>query len=395
MGVVYGALKILALLVGFVLASVSLMSLMGMFTANLLIQLGVSLVILVVLPLVLANFMLPDADDEEAKAKTKGLISDVFAMVWMVIGVFYLGLGGGSVTHAALAKEAKLLAHTSQPAGEALVWAIGDGPNGASVDTKSDGKKEKDDKAVAGKTDMGDKSKADMSPDMAKKAAKKTEKSSGPLVKMTPAQIFKKCSPSVVAIKIELANGRKGGGTGFFIDDNVLATNHHVVGNASKLKIKFVDGTVATEDIWILDQDEKKDLALVQVKVPESQKFKRCDFGDSDKIEIGANVITIGNPLGLEHTLSNGIISQRRILRGRKLIQFTAPISPGNSGGPLIDEYGRVLGINTLKVTGGMFGRGENLNLAVPINELKALIKDDYPNKRRVGEAKSGERTTW
>ena len=106
-------------------------------------------------------------------------------------------------------------------------------------------------------------------------------------------------------------------------------------------------------------------------------------------------MITIGNPLGLEHTLSNGIISQRRMLKGRKLIQFTAPISPGNSGGPLIDGYGRILGVNTMKVTGGLFGLGVNLNLAVPINELKALIKDEYPNKRRVGEAASNDKTTW
>jgi S1-C subfamily serine protease len=88
----------------------------------------------------------------------------------------------------------------------------------------------------------------------------------------------------------------------------------------------------------------------------------------------------IGNPLGLEHTLTNGIISARRIYEGERFIQMSAPISPGNSGGPVFDRHGRVIGVSVAHLIGG-----QNLNFAVPVSQLQALIAEDYPNRRGFG----------
>jgi len=89
--------------------------------------------------------------------------------------------------------------------------------------------------------------------------------------------------------------------------------------------------------------------------------------------------------LGLEHTLTDGLISARRLYEGRQWIQISVPISPGNSGGPLFNMRGEVVGINTAQL-GGPMARAQNLNLAVPVNELKRLMKPNYPNKRKLGD---------
>ena len=109
-------------------------------------------------------------------------------------------------------------------------------------------------------------------------------------------------------------------------------------------------------------------------------------LGDSDKVVVGERAISIGNPLGLEHTLTDGLVSSRRMYEGRAWIQMSVPVSPGNSGGPLFDMHGEVIGITTAQLGGGAFGRAQNLNLAVPVNELKKMIKPEYPGRRKVGE---------
>ena len=114
-------------------------------------------------------------------------------------------------------------------------------------------------------------------------------------------------------------------------------------------------------------------------------------LGDSDKIVVGERAVSIGNPLGLEHTLTDGLVSSRRMYEGRAWIQMSVPVSPGNSGGPVFNMHGEVIGITTAQL-GGVFGRAQNLNLAVPVNELKKLIKTDYPGRRKIGESGSAGR---
>jgi hypothetical protein len=134
------------------------------------------------------------------------------------------------------------------------------------------------------------------------------------------------------------------------------------------------------------------DLALLSIDIEHpTDAGPRVDakplvLGDSEAVVVGERAISIGNPLGLEHTLTDGLVSARRMYEGRAWIQMSVPVSPGNSGGPLFNMRGEVIGITTRQVLGGMFGRAQNLNLAVPTNELKKLIAPTYPSRRKFGE---------
>jgi S1-C subfamily serine protease len=142
--------------------------------------------------------------------------------------------------------------------------------------------------------------------------------------------------------------------------------------------------------VWALEVDAGADLALLQIDLgaPDEGEAPRVDpvmLGDSEKVTVGESAVSIGNPLGLEHTLTTGVVSSRRSYRGKNWIQISAPISPGNSGGPVFNERGEVIGITTATIGGG-FVPAQNLNLAVPINDMKAKVKADYPGKRKLGK---------
>ncbi|MFW5739157.1 MAG: S1C family serine protease [Myxococcota bacterium] len=208
---------------------------------------------------------------------------------------------------------------------------------------------------------------------------------------MTPAELFKKLSPSVVTISFGAGTGIIGGGTGFLIDDEgTIATNHHVISSAKQIRIKFSNGAVF-EKVELLDQNADRDLALLRVNLDEpvdkspQVEAQPLKLGDSDEVVVGERAIAIGNPLGLEHTLTDGLVSARRIHEGKPWIQMSVPVSPGNSGGPLFNLRGEVIGVITAQILGGFGGRAQNLNLAVPVNALKSMIRETYPNRRPFG----------
>lgn len=169
-----------------------------------------------------------------------------------------------------------------------------------------------------------------------------------------------------------------GQGSGFFISKNgVLATNYHVIRGADIATIQAQ--LPATRAIYraknIIGEDEKKDIALLQFDAKDTPYVQ---LGDSSKIKAGQKVIAIGAPLGLENTVSEGIISNpERQMRGTKFIQFTAPISPGSSGGGLFDKQGTVIGVTAGFMPGTKDEPGQNLNFAVPIN----LVRDSMAGK--------------
>lgn len=178
---------------------------------------------------------------------------------------------------------------------------------------------------------------------------------------MTPKDIFKKWAPSVVAVETDL-----GSGSGFVIGEGLVATNYHVIENGTKIKIKTKRGTLARE-VEVVEAAPDADLAILSFEA--SKPIKAVKLGNSKKVREGDPVVAIGNPLGLEHTMTDGIVSAVRIYDSREWIQISVPISPGSSGGPLFDGRGRVVGITTAG-----FVEGQNLNLAVPVNDLKALL---------------------
>ena len=167
-------------------------------------------------------------------------------------------------------------------------------------------------------------------------------------------------TPTVVSVS------RAGGsGSGVIIRrDGVVLTNAHVVGNARTVQIGLADGRRVTGQV--AGRDPSLDIAVVRVPI---QDAPAAPLGDSDRLQVGQSAIAIGNPLGLERTVTSGIVSAvNRTAPGLELeglVQTDAAINPGNSGGPLLDSRGNVIGINTLVLAGG---GATGLGFAIPIN---------------------------
>jgi len=175
---------------------------------------------------------------------------------------------------------------------------------------------------------------------------------------------------------------RRGAGTGFLIDpDGFILTNHHVVDGADRIVVRLTDGRTLRADMVGADPDT--DIALIRVDA--AQPFPFAPLGDSDAVRVGEWVLAIGNPLAYEHTVTVGVVS----FIGRKLfdssldryIQTDAAINFGNSGGPLINARGEVIGINA-----AISSRASNIGFAVPINQAHAIL----PQLRAKGRVSRG-----
>ena len=162
-------------------------------------------------------------------------------------------------------------------------------------------------------------------------------------------------------------------GSGFFISDTGLAvTNLHVLDNAASATITLYDGDVYRVR-GVHATSEAFNLAIISID-SEDGGWEHLTLADSDLIEAGNTVYVIGSPLGYINTMTAGIISNtRREVDGETLIQFTAPISFGSGGSPLLNTLGQVVG-----VTSSSFSYGQNLNLAVPINHIKSMRPEAY-----------------
>ena len=166
---------------------------------------------------------------------------------------------------------------------------------------------------------------------------------------------------------------QKGVGSGIIInEDGYILTNHHVVKNVKSIKVVLENGDKFEGKV--VGSDEATELALVKINVP--YKLKPAVLGDSDKTKIGDWVIAIGNPFGLETSVTVGIVSaigRHEIgppqLRYQDMIQTDAPINPGNSGGPLVDLSGNVVGIAT-----AITASGQGIGFAIPINMAKTIL---------------------
>lgn len=164
----------------------------------------------------------------------------------------------------------------------------------------------------------------------------------------------------------------QGLGTGFLISsEGYIVTNNHVVSGADEVIVKLADGRELKGEIK--GKDEKLDLALI--KISGSDSFPYAEMGDSEALQVGEPVMAIGNPFGLSHTVTAGIVSAKGRVIGSgpydDFIQTDASINPGNSGGPLFDAKGRVVGINTAIIAGG----GGGIGFAIPINIAREVVK--------------------
>ncbi len=161
-------------------------------------------------------------------------------------------------------------------------------------------------------------------------------------------------------------------GSGFIVkSDGVVVTNFHVVEGAQALMVKTMDGEVY-DRIKVIDYDQRRDLAVI--KIPAYKSFPTVPLGDSSNVKVGMEAVAIGNPQGLEHTVTDGVISAFRRESGYRMMQISVPISPGSSGGPLFDLDGNVIGITTSVWADEM---AQNLNFAVPAEYARPLIESD------------------
>ena len=178
----------------------------------------------------------------------------------------------------------------------------------------------------------------------------------------TPADIFKKASQAVVTIKTPEAFG-----SGVLVDQaGVIVTNLHVVQGQERATVTLPNGD-AYDDVGVVEFDTRKDLVLLKIK---GFKLPTAELGDSDLVAVGDKVYAIGAPKGLELTLSEGLVSGLRDTGdGYRVVQTSAAISSGSSGGGLFDDQGRLVGITSFK-----FRDGESLNFALPINYVRGML---------------------
>ncbi len=202
-------------------------------------------------------------------------------------------------------------------------------------------------------------------------------------------QVFKQASPSVVFItnsrlvrSIYSLNPQEvpqGSGSGFIWNkDGYVVTNYHVVQQANRVTVTLHDGT--TYDATPVGFEPNKDLAVLKIDAPPEQLVP-VRLGDSSLLEVGRKVIAIGNPFGLDTTMTVGVVSalgreinsmtRRKI---RDVIQTDAAINPGNSGGPLLNSLGELIGVNTAIYSPS--GASSGIGFAIPINTVRKIVPD-------------------
>ncbi|MBC8112987.1 MAG: tetratricopeptide repeat protein [Candidatus Saccharimonas sp.] len=199
-----------------------------------------------------------------------------------------------------------------------------------------------------------------------------TDKARTAAMDKTVQELAAHVKKSVVVVTFRGRDGeRQGLGAGFIIDPSgLIATNMHVIGEARPISVELHDGRKF--DVTAIQATERsQDLAILKI---DARELPALPLGNSDELQEGQPIVAIGNPIGLERSVVAGVLSGRRDIEGRAMLQIALPIERGNSGGPLLDMQGRVHGLLTLKSL-----KTENLGFAIPINALKPLLEKPNP----------------
>jgi len=181
---------------------------------------------------------------------------------------------------------------------------------------------------------------------------------------LAPEELYERVLPSVMTLKVETKDGESFVGTAFLaLDEGIAVTAWHVISDAIKVTAKFSDNQ-RFEVVGIVDKNEQKDLALLRVKTTGRPQVVL----GSAKPRVGARVYVIGAPKGFDFSITDGLISQFQKVDGFRQYQVSCPISPGNSGGPIVNSKGEVLG-----VTAWSRKDAQNLNFAIPVSDVLGL----------------------
>jgi S1-C subfamily serine protease len=196
-------------------------------------------------------------------------------------------------------------------------------------------------------------------------------------------RVYRKVAPATILIasaylpRHHLSSDRRSGiGSGVILDEKgEILTNAHVVEGASKIMVILHDGTRLPAEV--VGSDQVSDIALLRVRLPSGKPYAVAVLGDSDHVQIGQKVLAIGHPFGLGYALTTGVISgfgatpDKAGIGRERVIQTSAAVNPGNSGGPLVDLEGRVIGITNAVLIGA-----QNIGFAIPINAAKEIMAE-------------------
>lgn len=202
-----------------------------------------------------------------------------------------------------------------------------------------------------------------------------------PPAPMEPKQILQRESPGIVLVTSVDASGKPIAlGSGFVVRaDGIVVTNFHVVQGAADAQIKLKDGEIY-DSALVQDFDVRRDVVILKYRAMNLPIVTLAQA--TTPVETGDRAYAIGNPEGLDYTISDGLISAQRVMEGTQMFQISVPISHGSSGGPLYNVYGQVIGITAA----GMVGEGaENLNFAVPIKYVLPML-DSPPRNLTVAQ---------
>jgi hypothetical protein len=184
---------------------------------------------------------------------------------------------------------------------------------------------------------------------------------------LDPGTLYKQASPAVVLIEALGSDGKVAStGSGLLVSaDGKLLTNYHVIAHAKQATVRLANGD-AYDLVEVIAVDKRKDIAFLKIPAVDMPIVK---LGRSNFVEVGQTVFSIGSPLGLQNTLSEGLVSGVREMDGYRLFQVSAPISHGSSGGPIFNLNGEAIGIAVLTIEGG-----QNLNFAIPIDYARGML---------------------
>jgi serine protease Do len=202
-----------------------------------------------------------------------------------------------------------------------------------------------------------------------------------PLIRAVEAGVV---NITTVNVRDRLGVAGRSTGSGFVLTpDGLVVTNNHVVAKAKQIAVRLADGREFSAEV--VGRDASTDVALLRLRDVGREELPAVYLGDSDRLEVGDWVVAIGNPFGLDHSVSHGMISAKERVLGvgvfDDFIQTDALINPGNSGGPLFNMRGEVVGVNT-----AIMSQGQGIGFAVPIN----MVKDLLPNLRENGRLERG-----
>lgn len=184
---------------------------------------------------------------------------------------------------------------------------------------------------------------------------------------LDPGALYRQASPAVVIIEVTGSDGKLAkSGSGLLVSaDGKLLTNYHVISHSKQATVRLANGD-AYDIVEVIAVDKRKDIAFLKIPAVDLPFVK---LGRSNAVEVGHTIYSIGSPLGLQNTLSQGLVSGIRDMDGYRLFQISAPISHGSSGGPVFNLNGEVIGIAVLTIEGG-----QNLNFAIPIDYARGML---------------------